>query len=578
MKALLASVAVLLVSPIAAEAATRNVACSGNITSALQSAISASAAGDIVNIGAGSCSMNPITINDKNITIQGQGKTSTVVTATGGFGTWITNGSNSPQWRLANMKLSGPSTSSTFVLTIWANQAAMWRGPYRIDHVTFDYPNNGNNVSVNGPIWGLYDHDDFSGSTESALTFGSELSTEGSGGIANLKGNFVNTLSYVPGAAEYTYIEDSTCTGGGSGGIALVDTQYTGARLVIRHNTMSGCALYAHWSSGGNVNSLWWEVYNNTMTWSRSNVPPAMRIQGGGTGLIYNNTINGASGFNRIELGEQRTDSARTGSPIGTCNGSNNWDGNAGDPSAPGWPCITQTGRQVGKTIAQLQAGMKQTSFPLYLWNNGTQAACASGSGNCDNSFSTILDQGGAYVKSASRTASGYQGDVDFCIRPSQPAGCGTHTLNYTPFAYPYPLTAQGMPDPTGKPPVQPPTDTTPPSVPSGLTAAATSSSQINLSWSASTGNPTGYQILRNGVQVGTSPSVAYSDDGLMPSTRYTYTIKAYDAANNVSAASPSVNATTSAEIAPPVDVPTVDITIVGKGSVNITVNGKPLQ
>lgn len=568
--------AALALLSTSAQAATRNVACSGNITSALQSAISASSTGDIVNIGAGSCSMNPITITDKNITIQGQGKTGTLITATGGFGTWITNGSNSPQWRLANMKLSGPSTSSTFVLTVWANQAAMWRGPYRIDHVTFDYPNNRNNVYVNGPVWGLFDHDDFSGGTESTLIFGLVLATEGGGSINTLNGNFGNTLPYVPGAAEYTYIEDSTCTGSGTAGVALVDTDYSGARLVIRHNAMSGCALYSHWSSGTNINSLWWEVYNNTMTWNLSIVPPAMRIQGGGTGLIYNNTINGASGFNRIELGEQRTDSARTGSPIGTCNGSNNWDGNAGDPSAPGWPCITQTGRQVGQTIAQIQAGMKQASFPLYMWNNGTQAACASGSGSCDNSFSTILDQGGAYVKSASRTASGYQGDVDFCIRPSQPAGCGTHTLNYTPFAYPYPLTAQGMPDPTGKP--QPPTDTTPPSVPSGLTAMAASSTQINLAWSASTGNPTGYQVLRNGAQVATSPGTSYNDAGLMPSTRYTYTIKAYDAANNVSATSPSVSATTSAEIAPPVDVPTVDITVVGKGSVNITVNGKPLQ
>ena len=60
------------------------------------------------------------------------------------------------------------------------------------------------------------------------------------------------------------------------------------------------------------------------MTWGLSIVPPAMRIQGGGTGLIYNNTINGAAGFNQIELGEQRTDPARTNSPIGTCDGSNN--------------------------------------------------------------------------------------------------------------------------------------------------------------------------------------------------------------------------------------------------------------
>lgn len=420
---------------------TRNVTCSGDITSALTTAIGASADGDIVNIGAGSCSMGNITVTDKNITIQGQGKASTIITAASGFGLWITNGSNIPQWRLANLKFTAPSASGIFVLTIYANQAAVWRGPYRIDHVTFDYPNNGNNVSVNGPIWGIYDHDDFSGGTESALTFGLALDVEGGGSITTLNGNYGNTLPYVAGSANYTYIEDSTCTGSGTTGIAMTDTQYSGARLVIRHNTASGCALYSHWSSGGNINSLWWEVYNNTMTWSLPIVPPAMRIQGGGTGLIYNNTINGAAGFNQIELGEQRTDPARTSLPIGACDGTHNWDGNAGAPGA-GWPCITQTGRQVGQTIAQIQAGTKQTSFPLYMWNNGPQTSCSTGTGSppCDNSFSAQIDQA-AYVSASTHAVSGYgMGDVDYCIRTSQPAGCGTHTLTYTPYTYPHPL------------------------------------------------------------------------------------------------------------------------------------------
>ena len=216
---------------------TRNVTCSGDITSALTTAISASADGDIVNIGAGSCSMGSITITDKNITVQGQGKASTIITAASGLGLWVTNGSNSPQWRLSNLTLSGPSASGVFVVTIYANQAAVWRGPYRIDHVKFDYPNNGNNVAINGPIWGIYDHDDFAGGTESALTFGLALSTEGGGSITTLNGNFGNTLPYVAGSANYTYIEDSTCTGSGTTGIAMVDTIFGSPP---RHSTQYG--------------------------------------------------------------------------------------------------------------------------------------------------------------------------------------------------------------------------------------------------------------------------------------------------------------------------------------------------
>jgi chitodextrinase len=95
--------------------------------------------------------------------------------------------------------------------------------------------------------------------------------------------------------------------------------------------------------------------------------------------------------------------------------------------------------------------------------------------------------------------------------------------------------------------------DTTTPSVPSGLSAVATSASQINLSWTASTDNVgvTGYRIYRDGVQVGVSASTSYSDTGLTASTLYTYTVSAYDAAANTSAQSSSANATTLIQTGP---------------------------
>ncbi|MFF2482761.1 discoidin domain-containing protein [Paenibacillus sp. NPDC058071] len=91
------------------------------------------------------------------------------------------------------------------------------------------------------------------------------------------------------------------------------------------------------------------------------------------------------------------------------------------------------------------------------------------------------------------------------------------------------------------------PTDTQPPTAPANLSAAASSSSQINLSWSASTDNigVTGYQIFRSGSQVGTSTGTSYSDTGLSASTAYSYTVKAVDAAGNVSGNSNTASATT---------------------------------
>jgi fibronectin type 3 domain-containing protein len=97
--------------------------------------------------------------------------------------------------------------------------------------------------------------------------------------------------------------------------------------------------------------------------------------------------------------------------------------------------------------------------------------------------------------------------------------------------------------------------DTLPPSAPRGLTATATTSSSVSLSWTAATDNVgvTGYNILRNGAKVGTSTTTSYTDNNVASGTTYTYTATAFDAAGNVSPASNSATATTPASTTPPV-------------------------
>jgi chitodextrinase len=92
-------------------------------------------------------------------------------------------------------------------------------------------------------------------------------------------------------------------------------------------------------------------------------------------------------------------------------------------------------------------------------------------------------------------------------------------------------------------------TDTTPPSIPAGLSATAISASQINVSWTASTDNVgvAGYNVYRGGIKVGTSRTTSYSDAGLSPSTTAAYTVSAYDAVGNTSEQSASASATTQA-------------------------------
>ncbi|MFF2819941.1 cellulase family glycosylhydrolase [Kitasatospora cineracea] len=85
------------------------------------------------------------------------------------------------------------------------------------------------------------------------------------------------------------------------------------------------------------------------------------------------------------------------------------------------------------------------------------------------------------------------------------------------------------------------------PSVPGGLTVGATTASSVSLSWTASTDDTavTGYDVYRNGTKVGSPTGTSYTDSGLSAATAYSYTVRAKDAAGNVSAASAAVTATT---------------------------------
>jgi Cellulose binding domain len=96
-------------------------------------------------------------------------------------------------------------------------------------------------------------------------------------------------------------------------------------------------------------------------------------------------------------------------------------------------------------------------------------------------------------------------------------------------------------------PPTTGPADTQPPTVPTGLSGTASSNTQINLSWNASTDNVgvTGYDIERDGAVVGSSSSTSFADSGLARNSLHTYRVRAKDARNNRSAFSASIQVRT---------------------------------
>ena len=96
--------------------------------------------------------------------------------------------------------------------------------------------------------------------------------------------------------------------------------------------------------------------------------------------------------------------------------------------------------------------------------------------------------------------------------------------------------------------------DKTRPTAPAGLTATAVSTSQINLTWTASTDNVgvSEYRVERcqganctNFVQVATPTGTSFSNTGLASNTTYRFRVRAADAAGNLSTYSNIASATT---------------------------------
>lgn len=104
-----------------------------------------------------------------------------------------------------------------------------------------------------------------------------------------------------------------------------------------------------------------------------------------------------------------------------------------------------------------------------------------------------------------------------------------------------------------------------PPSVPTQLLSPSQTDKSITLSWlpsSASQGIKH-YEIYRNGNKAGTSTTPTYTDNGLLPSTAYTYTVVAVDQAGNRSQASAPLSVSTKATVADN-EAPSVPTDVVG--------------
>lgn len=116
--------------------------------------------------------------------------------------------------------------------------------------------------------------------------------------------------------------------------------------------------------------------------------------------------------------------------------------------------------------------------------------------------------------------------------------------------------------------------DTVAPSAPTTLAASGTTQTTTNLSWTASTDNVgvTGYDVYQGTTLKGSSTTTSFAVTGLTASTTYSFTVKAKDAAGNVSAASNAVSVTTLAPVAD-TTAPTAPTTLTASGTTSTSTN-----
>lgn len=117
--------------------------------------------------------------------------------------------------------------------------------------------------------------------------------------------------------------------------------------------------------------------------------------------------------------------------------------------------------------------------------------------------------------------------------------------------------------------------DTQAPTAPT-LSASGTTGTSTNLSWTGATDNVavTGYDVFQGTTLLGSTAATTFAVTGLTPATTYSFTVRAKDAAGNVSVASNPVSVTTTAPDTTAPTAPTLSASGTTATSTNLSWTG----
>jgi len=397
--------------------------------SAFQTAINSATDGDTVigPSGGGSATWSTAVTVTKGITLNGNG---CAVTWAPGGGLTVTADT------VAHSFLTGftfEEAPSACPVTFRVTSSTL---KYRLYNNTFtDDGNSGGSVTFvcnNGLGPGLIDHNTFSvlpGADENIHNSSTSSPSVYTGWAVDV----------VPGSGNMLIIENNTFTydskdspanSGGPPyyfwGTQAIENFY-GAEVTFRYNTLNNVSFDAHGSSPGTCSghgtensTRWYEVYDNiwNVTTPQSNQSNYADWRGG-SGLIYNNTLQNASN-NEVTGYLQFQEDCSSG---GT------------------WPLQSQVGRGLNPTAGN--PGTPGNYSPAYIWGNSSTMGV-----NSNNTTYVLVGT----TPTDATNCSGHPGNVcDAVLTTSEPslercqsaadvsAGCPV-TYTYTPFTYPDPL------------------------------------------------------------------------------------------------------------------------------------------
>ncbi len=383
-------------------------------SSAVGTAINNAVAGDTVRIPAGDCTWTSQLMVTKGISLLGAGQGLTIirdgVAKDGGQNSRLMVFTvNSPNtFRIGNFTLIGQAVDSG---NYNKGHIALYgtAKTFRVDHITVNNPQS-TFVRTDGDLLGLIDHITMNGNAPVLLAFHANW-----GGSQYGDGSWAEQLYW--GTQKAIYVEDSTITANGNPYTSAALDAVGGARVVFRYNKLSQANTGSHGLDSSqrfrSVRSV--EVYNNTFTFPSNMAVDFIHWFRGGTGVMFNNTVNVPGGLNNMAKHSNLRDTGSY-SPWGMCNGSSPYDGNVSGQT--GYRCVDQPGAGTSRNLngSPTPIAAANVADPIYVWNNTINGA----TNNCG--VWGCGDDG--HVKAGR--------DIIF----------GTPRPGYVPYAYPHPLQA----------------------------------------------------------------------------------------------------------------------------------------